>query len=198
MDHNKRFIDLLVGFPGSVNDGRVWANSALKRKHEHLLAQLPVTPVYTKQSPTSPTCLEHVPAFILGDSAYPNTSRMVPTFKLTEQRKCSLTSHLNEQLAGVRYVVENAYGILKGRFRLLNRDLECATEDITRATTLITAIFTLHNFLIDEQDETPIEPVFREIVNDEEEEQGEREGNNSIKTRDILWRARCKYEHRRR
>ena len=81
----------------------------------------------------------------------------------------------------------------------MNRDLECATEDITRATTLITAIFTLHNFLIDVQDETPIEPVFREIVNEEEEEQGEGEGerNDSIKTRNILWRARCKYEHRR-
>ena len=125
-------------------------------------------------------------------------SRMVPTFKLTEQQKCSLTNHLNEQLAGVRYVVENAYGILKGRFGLLNRDLKCATEDIRRATILITAVFTLHNFLIDEQDETPIQPVFREIVDDEEEEQGEGEGNNSIKTRDILWRAQCRYEHRRR
>ena len=88
MDHNKQFIDLLVGFPGSVNDGRLWANSALNKKHERLLAQLPLTPVRTKAKPTSPTRVEQVPAFILGDSAYPNTSRMVPTFKLSEQRKC--------------------------------------------------------------------------------------------------------------
>ena len=101
MDHNKQFIDLLVGFPGSVNDGRLWANSALNKKHERLLAQLPLTPVHTKATPTSPTQVEQVPAFILGDSAYPNTSRIVPTFKISEQRSCLLTSHLNEQLAGV-------------------------------------------------------------------------------------------------
>ena len=35
--------------------------------------------------------------------------------------------------------------------------LECAKEDIVRAVKLITAIFILHNFLIDENDGTEVE-----------------------------------------
>jgi hypothetical protein len=84
--------------------------------------------------------------------------------------------------------------VLKGRFRLLNRNLECATNDVKRATTLITAIFTLHNFLIDEQDPICIEPIFRAVTEDEDDL--EEEGNNGTKTRDIPWRARCQYENR--
>jgi hypothetical protein len=38
---------------------------------------------------------------------------------------------------------------LKARFRLLNRALECSREHIIRASYLITAIFVMHNFLID-------------------------------------------------
>jgi len=85
VDHNKQFIDLLVGFPGSINDGRLWANSALNKKHERLLAQLPLTPVHTKATSTSPTQVEQVSAFILSDSAYPNTSRIMLTFKVSKQ-----------------------------------------------------------------------------------------------------------------
>ena len=98
-------------------------------------------------------------------------------------------------MAGVQYVIENAFGILKGRFRLLNRNLECATDDVKRATTLITAIFTLHNFLVHEQDPTRVEPIFRAVTEDEDDLE-EEEGNNGIKTRDILWRAQCQYENR--
>jgi hypothetical protein len=64
---------------------------------------------------------------------------------------------------------------LKADSDSLNRDLECGIEDITRAITLITAIFTLRNFLIDEQDETPMEAVFRYIVNDVENREKEKE-----------------------
>jgi hypothetical protein len=82
---------------------------------------------------------------------------MVPTFKNTECGRCAIVKQLNRKLASIRYSIENAFGICKGRFRLLNRPLECAREDITRAIRLITAIFTLHNFLIDENDDCVIE-----------------------------------------
>ena len=70
----------------------------------------------------------------------------------------------------------------------MNHNLECATDDVKRATTLITAIFTLHNFLVNERDPTRIEPIFRAVTEDEDDLE-EEEGNNGIKTRDILWRA---------
>jgi hypothetical protein len=193
---NKKFVDVLVGFPGSVNDGRIWTNSGLNARLEALLSQLPSTPVDTKAAPGGESRIERVPAFLLGDSAYPDRKRTVSIFKLTESQKCPITKSLNTQLAGVRYCVENAFGILKGRFRILGRPLECATEDIRRTCLLITSLFTLHNYLIDEADDTVIEQIARgpnEIRDDEHEENGNNNANQTV-TRNILWRHRCWYE----
>lgn len=150
VDHRRRFIEVTVGWPGSVADGRVFANSYLKKNLEQLLGSLRSTSIPTRPSSTSRnTQHEDVPAFILGDSAYPSRGRIVPTFRNCECKRSLHVKQLNIRLAGIRYYIENAFGILKARFRLLNRDLECAREDIVRTSYLITAIFVVHNFLID-------------------------------------------------
>ena len=59
---------------------------------------------------------------------------------------------MNKKLGGARYHVENAFGILKARFRIFQRPLECAAEDIRFAIILICTVFVLHNFLVDIQD----------------------------------------------
>jgi hypothetical protein len=159
VDHRRRFVELTVGWPGSVADGRVFANSFLRANLERFLKSLPSVPVATKATDTSETLYEAVPAYILADSAYSSTSRIVPTFKNTECNRCRIVAKLNAKLASVRYYIENAFGICKGRFRILNRPLECAKEDVVRASFLITAIFVLHNFLIEEKDDTVIEQV---------------------------------------
>jgi hypothetical protein len=150
VDHKRRFIELTVGWPGSVADGRVFANSYLQKNLEKLLANLQPTRVPTRLSSTSDdTQHEDVPAFILGDSAYPSRTRIVPTFRNCDCNRSRDVGALNVKLAGIRYYIENAFGILKARFRLLNRALECSREHIIRASYLITAIFVMHNFLID-------------------------------------------------
>src|SRR5204862_6981711 len=110
IDHRKCFIDLTVGWPGSVADGRVWANSALKANIENFLSPLPVIPIATVNE-AGETINELVPAVFLGDSAYPKNARMVTTFKNTDCARCSVTKHLNQKLAGARYYVENVFGI---------------------------------------------------------------------------------------
>ena len=47
--------------------------------------------------------------------------------------------------------MENAFEILKGRFRIFQRPLECACEDIWFAIVLISA---LYSFLIDVRDDS--------------------------------------------
>ena len=181
-----------MGWPGSVADGRVFANSYLKANLEHLLSPIPSCPVFTKASSTArETQQENVPSFILADSAYPSTSRVVPTFKNHECDSRDV-SKLNRKLSSVRYIVEQAFGICKGRFRILNRPLECAKDDVVRASYLITAILVVHNFLIDEEDDTPIEIIDEDdnSLNGDasflDSEHGEEfEGT---KTRDILLR----------
>jgi len=192
VDHKKRFIDLTVGWPGSVADGRVWANSSLKRKLEMFLSPLPAIPVATINE-ASETTHELISAFILADSAYPNTRRVVTTFKNTECDQCPITKRLNRKLASARYCVENAFGICKGRFRIFHRPLECAAEDVTRAIILVVAVCTLHNFLIDVHDDTEIHEEPRranetfETREDEDLDNSEREDPLST-TRTALWR----------
>ena len=60
----------------------------------------------------------------------------------------------NKRLGGARYHVENAFGILKARFQIFNRPLASGSEDLPFTVKLICAIFVLHNFLIDVQDES--------------------------------------------
>ena len=194
VDHKKRFIELTVGWPGSVGDGRVFSNSFLKANLEKLLSNLPPIPVATHTSSTSrETQHENVPPFILADSAYPSATRIVPTFKNNECNHNRDIKKLNAKLAGIRYCVENAFGICKRRFRLFNRAMECAKEDVIRTSFLITAIFVLHNFLIDESDDTPIDAE-SETVDDANLNEDDEEGDDNLNehsgmpTRDILLR----------
>lgn len=194
VDHKKRFVDLTVGWPGSVADSRVWVNSSLNRKAEDFLSQLPSTAIATKVDEASETRTEVVPAFILADSAYANTSRVVTTYKTTECSESAITKRLNRKLASVRYCIENAFGICKGRFRILNRPLECAAEDINRAIMLIVSIFTVHNFLIEEHDETEIQLVERsenerfQTARGDDSTMGLEDEDTLDSTRNVLWR----------
>jgi DDE superfamily endonuclease len=193
VDHRKRFIDLTVGWPGSVADGGVWANSVLKANIENFLSPLPAIPIATVND-AGETINELVPAFLLGDSAYPNNARIITTFKNTDYARCSITKHLNQKLAGARYYVENAFGICKDRFRILSRPLKYTTEDITRAITLVTAVCILHNFLIDIRDEMDIIPDPRSekeiFITREDGDVIDQQGVDMIDvmTRDILLR----------
>ena len=80
-------------------------------------------------------------------------------FKNTNCNSDQNIKKLSTKLTAIRYCVEQAFGICKGWFQLLNRALECAKEDITQTTYLIIAMFVLHNFLIDKGDDTAIEAV---------------------------------------
>jgi hypothetical protein len=194
VDHRQRFIECTVGWPGSVGDGRVWRNCSLRSKLNSLLGDLPPSYLTTKVDDTSPSQQEAVPAFILADSAYPSTTRMVPTFKKTACKHCPITKKLNQKLAGIRYSIENAFARCKGRFRLLNRPLECAREIVTHTTKLILAIFSLHNFLIDvddefsfEEDVSVIDNTNEDVDEDHEDHENTNDDDGSA-TRDILFR----------
>ena len=101
VDCEYRFLDVYVGWPGSVHDTRVLANSTLYRNCESsMLPHWPRTIGNTT-----------VPLLILGDPAYPLKSWLMEPFSdsglTTRQRK------FNYQLSRAR-VVENAFGQLKG------------------------------------------------------------------------------------
>src|SRR5436309_3296365 len=153
VDFKKRFVDVEAGWPGSVGDSRIFRTSRLNTTYIDWLSQFPTTRLVTGERDDGEVIYEDIPAFILADSAYPNSKHLVTTFKVTETSD-EIINALNKKLGGARYHVENAFGILKARFRIFQRPLECAAEHIRFAITLISAIFVLHNFLIDVGDDS--------------------------------------------
>ena len=101
---------------------------------------------------------------------------------------------LNRKLSSIQYCIEQAFGICKNHFRVFNRHLECAKDDVKQATKLITAIFTLHNFLLDEESDDDMEDEdFGQLdCHDDERNEGEidtaDQDDQDFSTRDILLR----------
>ncbi|XP_067626833.1 putative nuclease HARBI1 isoform X2 [Eurosta solidaginis] len=123
VDCNKKFIDVTCGEPGSLHDYRVLRRSKLFEDEEMF--------------PNS--------HFIIGDSAYPSNKWIVSPFKdygnLNDaQRK------FNEILSSTRMVVENAFGLLKGRFRRLLMFTE--QIDLKMITNIVVSVCVLHNICI--------------------------------------------------
>jgi len=149
VDYKKRFIDIEAGWPGSVGDARIWRCSALKRNCPEWLSELPISKLETGVLDDGEYVYEDIPPFILADSAYINAKHLVTTFKTTEVTADPVIRALNKKLGGARYHIENAFGILKARFQIFQRPLECSLEDVRLAIVLTCSTFVIHNFLID-------------------------------------------------
>ena len=133
VDHEYIFRDICVGWPGSVHDARIFANSKIFRRitQDRLLADGGTRTILGCQ----------VPICIIGDSAYPIQTWLMKPFSdcssQTVQQKC-----FNYRLSRARIVVENAFGRLKARWRRLLKRNDMVTEHIPA---VITACCILHN-----------------------------------------------------
>jgi DDE superfamily endonuclease len=199
VDYKKRFVDIQAGWPGSVGDSRIWKNSCLNKIHKDWLEKFPTSSLPTGQV-DGQVIYEEIPAFILADSAYANTKHVVTTFGTTECNSDPVIAALNKKLGGARYHVENAFGILKSRFQIFQRALQCSSEKVEPAIILTSSIFVTHNFLIDIKDTADWEAEvgrnavaeeierLRDEAEDEEDEEEDELENDDSPTRNILIR----------
>ena len=124
-DHKGRFLDVHVGFPGSVHDARVLKSS----------------PFYVHQLyPPPGWCL-------LGDGGYPCLAQ--PIRLLTPYRepvRNAVQGRYNAKMSRARCVVERAFGVLKTRWRsIFLKALEVKVEFVSEV--IIDCLF-LHNLCI--------------------------------------------------
>ena len=131
VDHEYMFLDIYVSWPGSVHDARVLANSTLYNKCESgdLFPNWTVTMGNTI-----------IPLVILGDPAYPLRSWLLKPFSDTGLSRKH--RNFNLRLSRARVVCENAFGRLKGRWKLLMKRND---GDIRSVPTIVTACCVLHN-----------------------------------------------------
>jgi len=151
VDVRQHFIDIDTGWPGSCGDSLIFHRSALGKMHREYLQQFGTTSVVTSEDAEGLPVTEDIPAFILADAAYASTREMVPTSKKSQLQ--AINAQLNERLSAGRAVVEQTFGTLKQRFRILKQPLLSASEDFPFAVRLIAAILVIHNFLKDSGDE---------------------------------------------
>ena len=102
---------------------------------------------------------------LLGDSAYPNIKELLVPFK-HNQILTAIQRNYNYRLSSTRVVIENAFGILKQRFRQL---IMLDFHTVNKITKFILSCCVLHNLCIDSGDEDPFPDA--DDIEDQEEEQ---------------------------
>lgn len=133
-DADYKFTYLDVGAFGSEGDAGIFNNSSFGK------AVLGDTCEFPPDSFVGGTKL---PFFIVGDDAFPLTKRMMKPFS---KRELSREERIfNYRLSRARRCIENAFGILSGRWLCLRKGLFCSPETSQK---IVKACCLLHNFLM--------------------------------------------------
>ena len=132
VDDRKKFIDVHCGEPGSFHDCRVLRRSILYRAANQ---------EYGVYFPSD--------TFLLGDCAYGPRRWLVPPYKDTGNLTQNQHKY-NHLLSSTRMVVENAFGLLKTRFRRIMHFTEHLK--IEQVINITIACCVLHNLCEDQQD----------------------------------------------
>ncbi|XP_028408828.1 protein ANTAGONIST OF LIKE HETEROCHROMATIN PROTEIN 1-like [Dendronephthya gigantea] len=138
VDANAKFTSFDIGAPGSMSDGGVFKHGFLKN-----ICKSDMFPSPSKLG-LRPT---EIPYFLLGDEAFAldqNLMKPYPHRSANGDEKV-----FNYRLSRARRIVENAFGILSARFRVLLKTLEL---DVTNVIEVVRACIALHNFLITKKD----------------------------------------------
>ena len=164
VDGTGKFIDAVAGFPGSAHDSRVLRNSFIYDEAEqgNIL-----------QAPRVNIDGHEIGPYLVGDSAYPLLPWLIKPFP--EGTRDPEEKTFNKELSTARVTVERAFGILKGRWRVLQKRLDSSLKFAIKTTI---ACIVLHNFCIqanddwdDEDDDGPPEnePANDLVFNDADE-----------------------------
>ncbi|CAN7945902.1 unnamed protein product [Ixodes hexagonus] len=153
VDHRYTFRYVNVGSPGKCHDSHVYRNSRLPALLSGLQAQTPLVVNGTA-----------VPPIVLCDQAFPLTPNLMKLFP----HGVSLTraqGDYNYCLSKSRRIVENAFGRLKARFRIIMKRTETKIENLN---SVVRASCILHN--VCERFNDPVDPqTLRDTLKDIEE-----------------------------
>lgn len=139
VDSSLYFRHVSVGYPGSIHDARVLQLPDISDLAENgQICNLPKKVI----------CGKEIGPLILGDSAYPLRRWLLKPYQdrgnMTPQQ-CKF----NQKLSAARSVVERAFGMLKCRRRILNKNVEQKTESLSKT---VVVVCVLHNICIGQRD----------------------------------------------
>ena len=179
--YNKRFLHAAVGAPGSTHDGRILRTLRL---YQQIVAG--------KVIPDKGVDLQgsgRIPLVSVTDSAFPKHSWLIKAY--TDEATDAQQRYFNKKFRSARVVTEDAYGMLKGRWRFLFKQTECRMFNLKN---IIMACILLHNICIAHND--PCEPRWRltvknlSLINKQLSKRGEDKKSsdlNRLKISNWLW-----------
>ncbi|XP_035220140.1 protein ALP1-like [Stegodyphus dumicola] len=134
-DAHYRFLYVDIGNFGRISDGGVFANSSLGQKLQNSK--------FLPEPALLPESNKVLPFVFIADEAFPLKTNMLRPFpgKLLPRNK----RIFNYRLARARRCIENAFGILTARWRVLRNTLNVQPD---RADRIVFACCCLHNFLM--------------------------------------------------
>ena len=112
---NKRILYAAVGAPGSTHDARMLRNTEIYQQ----ILNGDIIPNITIHLDGA----GEIPLVTVGDSAFPRHPWLLKGYN--EETRDPQQRYLNKKLCSARVVTENAYGMLKGRWRILYKKTEC-------------------------------------------------------------------------
>ena len=148
-DARYNFVLIDVGAEGRNSDGGIFRTSEINKCLENGSLSFP------DAKPLNEARFNDVPYFMVGDEAFPlETYMMRPFFGRSSGRLSVDKAIYNYRLSRARRCIENAFGIMAGRFRIFRKPI-IASEETARAITL--ACVVLHNFIKSFEDNLPAE-----------------------------------------
>ena len=139
VSYNERFFYAVVGAPGGTHDVRLLKSVSI---YSDIINGL-VTP----DRKMALGNFGEISLVTMGDSAFLQFSWLIKSYM--ENTKDKQQKFFNKGLRGARLVMENAYGMLKGRWRFLFKRTECRLFNLKYT---IMACIALHNLCVSVSD----------------------------------------------
>ena len=143
VDAGYRFIYYDVGANGSASDSGIWNRCSLKKAIDEQRLRFPA-PKPLQEGNAASTA----PFVFVGDDAFALSEHMMKPFHYNNPDQSESERIFSYRLSRARRVVENAFGILSNRFRVLLNPI--ALRDAEKIKKVILACLALHNMLIEE------------------------------------------------